>query len=252
MSFREHINIDTLPQHIAIIMDGNGRWAKQRGHDRTVGHQEGAVSVRKITEAAVALNLSYLTLYTFSTENWNRPQEEVDRLMALLIEFIALETPTMLKNNVRLKVIGDIGRLPDSTLKALNGCLDKTAACTGLTIVLALSYSSRWEIVEACKKIGKAVAEGNISDVDSINEDTVTKYLETNDMPDPDLMIRTGGEKRISNFLLWQVAYSELYFTDTLWPDFREESLYEAIVDYQNRERRFGKTSEQITNKQQK
>lgn len=243
MSLLEKINKDQLPNHVAIIMDGNGRWAKQRNLDRTFGHREGAVSVRNVIETAARLGISYITLYTFSTENWNRPTEEVEALMSLLIESVARETPDLLKNNIRLKAIGDLDRLPAPTRSALDGCIQETSVSTGLTLVLALSYSARWEITEATKKIAAAINSGELTDVD---ESTVSSFLTTKNIPDPDLLIRTGGEIRISNFLLWQAAYAEFYFTETLWPDFREESLYEAVVDYQYRERRFGKTSEQI------
>lgn len=243
MSLLEKINKDRVPNHIAIIMDGNGRWAKQRNLDRTFGHKEGAVSVRSTIESAAKLGISYITLYTFSTENWNRPAEEVDALMSLLIESVSKETPELIKNNIRLKAIGDLDRLPTATRAALDGCIQDTSVCTGPTLVLALSYSARWELVEATKKIAAAINSGELTDVD---ESTVSDFLTTKGIPDPDLLIRTGGELRISNFLLWQAAYAEFYFTETLWPDFREESLYEAIADYQCRERRFGKTSEQI------
>lgn len=243
MSLLEKINKDRVPNHIAIIMDGNGRWAKQRNLDRTFGHKEGAVSVRSTIESAAKLGISYITLYTFSTENWNRPAEEVDALMSLLIESVSKETPELIKNNIRLKAIGDLDRLPTATRAALDVCIQDTSVCTGPTLVLALSYSARWELVEATKKIAAAINSGELTDVD---ESTVSDFLTTKGIPDPDLLIRTGGELRISNFLLWQAAYAEFYFTETLWPDFREESLYEAVVDYQCRERRFGKTSEQI------
>lgn len=243
MSLLEKINKDRLPNHVAIIMDGNGRWAKQRNLDRTFGHKEGAVSVRNVIETAARLGISYITLYTFSTENWNRPAEEVEALMSLLIESVSRETPDLIKNNVRLKAIGDLDRLPAATRAALDGCIQDTSVSTGLTLVLALSYSSRWEITEATKKIAAAINSGELTQVD---ESTVSDFLTTKGIPDPDLLIRTGGEIRISNFLLWQAAYAEFHFTETLWPDFREESLYEAVVDYQSRERRFGKTSEQI------
>jgi len=243
MSLLKEIDKNRLPEHIAIIMDGNGRWAKRQNLDRSYGHKEGAVSVRKIIEVAAQLGISYITLYTFSNENWNRPQEEVDALMTLLVDLIAKETPDLLKNNIRLKAIGDIERLPKDTQIALQNCIDETSVSSGLTLVLALSYSSKWEITEAIKKIAKDL---NDNKLDSIDESTLDSYLTTKGIPDPDLLVRTGGELRISNFLLWQIAYSEFYFTDTLWPDFREESLYEAIVDYQQRERRFGKTSEQV------
>ncbi|MBD8349173.1 isoprenyl transferase [Dysgonomonas sp. HGC4] len=243
MSLLEKINKDRLPQHVAIIMDGNGRWAKQRNLDRTFGHKEGAVSVRKVIETAAKLGISYITLYTFSTENWNRPAEEVEALMSLLIESVSRETPDLLKNNIRLQAIGDLDRLPAQTRAALDGSIKETSVSTGLTLVLALSYSARWEITEATKKIAAAINSGELTDVD---ESTISDFLTTKGIPDPDLLIRTGGELRISNFLLWQAAYSEFHFTETLWPDFREEALYEAVVDYQCRERRFGKTSEQI------
>lgn len=245
MSLKDKIDKHKLPNHIAIIMDGNGRWAKQQGLDRAEGHREGAVSVRTIIDTAGRLGVSYVTLYAFSTENWNRPAAEVEALMSLLVEMIAKETPDLIKNNVRLLAIGDLERLPMASRAALDKCMKDTSEATGLSLVLALSYSSRWEITDAVRKVAKALNEGKIATVD---ESTISDNLTTKNIPDPDLLIRTGGELRISNFLLWQAAYSELYFTDTLWPDFREESLYEAIVDYQSRERRFGKTSEQINN----
>lgn len=228
-------------------MDGNGRWAKERGLSRLVGHQNGVESVRKVTEAATEIGIKYLTLYTFSTENWNRPQAEVDALMELLVENIVKETPTFHKNSVRLEAIGDLERMPANVLARLRACIAETSVNTGLTLVLALSYSSRWELTDAMRKIAKKVAAGEIS-ADEITEETVSRHLTTAAIPDPDLLIRTSGEVRISNFLLWQIAYSELYFTPTHWPDFREEELYKAIVDYQHRERRFGKTSEQLAN----
>ncbi len=245
MSLKDKIELTALPKHIAIIMDGNGRWAQKQGKYRFWGHQEGVVSVRKIVEAAVGLGLEYMTLYTFSTENWKRPQEEVDALMELMVKAVRRETPDLMKNNVRIRMIGDISRLPQATQENLQDCLDETSENTGLTLVLALSYSSRWEITEAVKQIASKVKEGNL-DIDRINEDTISGYLNTKDMPDPDLLVRTGGEYRISNFLMWQLSYSELYFTDIYWPEFREESLYEAILDFQSRERRFGKTGEQV------
>ncbi len=246
-SYKNQIDIEKLPAHIAIIMDGNGRWAKERGLSRLVGHQNGVESVRKVTEAATEIGIKYLTLYTFSTENWNRPQAEVDALMELLVENIVKETPTFHKNNVRLEAIGDLERMPTNVLARLRACIAETSVNTGLTLVLALSYSSRWELTDAMRKIAKKVAAGEIS-ADEITEETVSQHLTTAAIPDPDLLIRTSGEVRISNFLLWQIAYSELYFTPTHWPDFREEELYKAIVDYQHRERRFGKTSEQLAN----
>ncbi|GHU79029.1 isoprenyl transferase [Bacteroidia bacterium] len=245
MSLREEIDLKRLPVHIAIIMDGNGRWAQKNGMERFMGHKEGVVSVRKIVEAAGDLGIKYLTVYTFSTENWNRPQEEVDALMALMITAIRRETPDLMANRVRLRTIGDIDRLPPLTRHELDACMDETKNNTGLNLVLALSYSSRWELTEAVKKMAQAVKDGTLA-VSQIDEATISNHLSTKDIPDPDLLIRTGGEFRISNYLLWQSAYSEFYFTDTYWPDFREESLYAAIVDYQKRQRRFGKTGEQI------
>ncbi len=240
MSFKDKINKDTVPQHVAIIMDGNGRWAKARGYDRIYGHQNGVVSVRECTEAAAEIGVKYLTLYAFSTENWGRSKGEVDALMELLIDTIEKETPTLNKNNIRLLAIGDLSRLPEGAQAKLNRCIADTSHNDHMSLVLALSYSSKWEITHAVKQIAEAVREGRMG-VDDITEETVSEYLTTRNIPDPDLMIRTSGEKRISNFLLWQLAYSEFYFTDTHWPDFRRESLYEAIYDYQNRERRFGK-----------
>lgn len=245
MSLIEKIDRHRLPRHVAIIMDGNGRWAKAQGKDRSFGHQEGVVSVRKIVEAATALGLPYLTLYTFSTENWNRPEEEVQALMSLLVAAIHRETPDLMKNNVRLMAIGDLSRLPDEARATLAECIEQTSVNTGTTVVLALSYSSRWEILEAIRQLAVEVAEKKITP-DDITETVVSDHLTTRGIPDPDLLIRTGGEKRISNFLLWQLSYAELYFTDVYWPDFREEELYGAILYYQQRERRFGKTSEQL------
>jgi undecaprenyl diphosphate synthase len=244
---KEQIDQTRLPAHIAIIMDGNGRWAQNNGLDRYLGHQEGAVSVRKIVEAGGEIGLKYLTLYAFSTENWNRPQEEVDALMALLVSTIQRETADLMKNNVRLLAIGDVDRLPPLSKENLDACLLETSKNTGLTLVLALSYSSRWEITDAVKKIAKQVAEGSL-EIDKITEETVSNALATNriHIPDPDLLIRTGGEHRISNFLMWQLSYAELYFTNVYWPEFRGEHLFEAILDYQKRERRFGKTGEQV------
>jgi undecaprenyl diphosphate synthase len=242
----EQIDKSRLPQHIAIIMDGNGRWAKKNGKDRSEGHSEGVVSVRKIVEAAVALGLKYMTIYTFSTENWKRPEEEVEALMTLMVAAIYRETPDLMANNVRLNAIGDTKRLPDNVRDTLSDCIRRTSVNTGVTLTLALSYSSKWEILEATKRIADEVRNGSITAGD-IDEKLFSRYLTTSDMPDPDLLIRTGGEMRISNFLLWQLSYAELYFTDIYWPDFRENELYEAILSYQQRERRFGKTSEQIT-----
>lgn len=246
MSLIEEIDKERLPQHVAIIMDGNGRWAKAQGKDRSFGHQEGVVSVRKIVEAATAIGLKYLTLYTFSTENWNRPEQEVQALMSLLVSAIHRETPDLMKNGVRLMAIGDLSRLPNQARATLQECINTTSGNQGTTLVLALSYSSRWEIIQAIQAIASEVADKRIASND-ITEELVANYLTTKGIPDPDLLIRTGGEKRISNFLLWQVSYAELCFTDTFWPDFREKQLYESILYYQQRERRFGKISEQIT-----
>jgi undecaprenyl diphosphate synthase len=245
MSLKETIDLKRLPKHIAVIMDGNGRWAKKNGLDRYVGHKEGVVSVRKISEAVGRLGIDYLTLYTFSTENWNRPKEEIDALMELMITAIRNEAEDLMTNNVRLKIIGDINRIPPATKDSLIHTVDKTSKNTGLNLTLALSYSSKWELTEAVKIIAGAVKNGSLN-VEQINEKTISEHLATYGTPDPDLLIRTGGEQRISNYLLWQLAYSELYFTDTYWPDFREENLYAAIIDFQQRERRFGKTGEQI------
>jgi len=241
----EKIQPNRIPKHVAIIMDGNGRWAKQHGLQRMFGHKQGVKTVHEITTAAAKLGIEYLTLYAFSTENWNRPKEEVDALMALLVETIKQETPTLMDNNVRLLTIGDLSRLPEATRLKFEQCLAQTSKNTGLNLVLALSYSSRWEIVNAMKQMVAAAHRGDMT-AEQINEEIVSEYLTTKGMPDPDLLIRTSGEYRISNFLLWQLAYSELYFTDKLWPDFCVEDFYEAIVDYQSRERRFGKTSEQV------
>ncbi|MDR1382167.1 MAG: isoprenyl transferase [Tannerella sp.] len=246
MSLREEIDYGKLPQHVAIIMDGNGRWARSHGRERSEGHREGVVSVRRVVEAAVAIGLKYLTIYTFSTENWRRPDEEVNVLMSIMIAAILRETPDLMKNNVRLTAIGDIRRLPADVRGTLAECLEKTSVNTGTTLALALSYSSRWEIVRAARRMTEDVREGRLNPED-VDEALFSSYLTTGDMPDPDLLIRTGGEKRISNFLLWQLSYAELYFTDIYWPDFRENEFYESILSYQQRERRFGKTSEQIT-----
>ena len=245
MSLIEKIDKNRLPRHVAIIMDGNGRWAKAKGKDRSLGHQEGVVSVRKIMDAVTQLGLKYLTLYTFSTENWNRPEEEVQALMSLLVSAIHRETPDMMKKNVRLTAIGDLSRLREDAYNTLQECIDTTSANTGTTLVLALSYSSRWEITRAARQLAQEVLEQKINPND-ITEAMVSDHLTTKNIPDPDLLIRTGGEKRISNFLLWQLSYAEFFFTDVFWPDFREEELYEAILYYQQRERRFGKTSEQL------
>ena len=247
---KQQINTERLPQNIAIIMDGNGRWAKIHGLERYIGHQYGVSSVREITEASAELGLKYLTLYAFSTENWNRPKEEVDAIMTLLIDTIEKETPVLMKNNVRLLAIGNLTQLPEDARRKFTACIECTAHNTGLSLVLALSYSSRWEITDAMKTAVRLAQKGELT-AEDINEQTVNSLLTTANIPDPDLLIRTSGEMRISNFLLWQLAYSELYFTDTLWPDFNKEEFYKAIIDYQHRERRFGKTGEQIKKEQQ-
>ena len=245
MSYKEQIDTARLPRHVAIIMDGNGRWAKKQGLARMFGHKQGVETVHNITVAATKLGIEYLTLYTFSTENWNRPKEEVDALMTLLVDTIAKETPTLMNNNVRLQTIGDINRLPEGTKQKFLACIDETSRNTGLTMVIALSYSARWEIIEAVREAVRLTQAGQLRPED-VSEQMVSALMTTREMPDPDLLIRTSGEYRISNFLLWQLAYSELYFTDCLWPEFTDEEFYKAIVDYQKRERRFGKTSEQI------
>ena len=244
MLYKEEIDLNRIPQHVAIIMDGNGRWAKQRGHERSYGHQAGAETVHIIAEEAARLGVKYLTLYTFSTENWNRPSDEVAALMGLL--FDSIEEETFMKNNISFRVIGDIEKLPVNVQQRLNTCMEHTSQNTGMCLVLALSYSSHWEITEASRQIAILVQQGKLTP-DQINSELISQHLTTNFMPDPDLLIRTGGEIRLSNYLLWQAAYSELYFCDTYWPDFREEELCKAICDYQRRERRFGKISEQIS-----
>ncbi|EJX08831.1 undecaprenyl pyrophosphate synthetase [gut metagenome] len=244
MQHTNQIDLNRIPQHVAIIMDGNGRWAKQRGQERSIGHQAGAETVHVITEEAARLGVKYLTLYTFSTENWNRPAKEIEALMALLFENIKEEL--FMKNNIRFQVIGDLKKLPENILKKLKVCIEHTSQNTGLCLVLALSYSARWEITEAMRQIATLVQKQELTP-EAINDETITQHLATNFMPDPDLLIRTGGEIRLSNYLLWQCAYSELYFCDTFWPDFRIEEFRKAICDYQQRERRFGKTSEQIS-----
>jgi undecaprenyl diphosphate synthase len=245
MSLANNIDKSRLPKHVAVIMDGNGRWAKQRNLDRSMGHVEGVNTVRQITEAASEVGVKYLTLYTFSTENWSRPKEEVDALMNLIVVAIERETPDLIKNNVRLTMIGDFSRMPAEAYERLCQCGRDTAHCTGLTLCLALSYSARWEITEACRQIAQKIADGQLA-VNDICDNTISAHLTTNKFPDPDLLIRTGGEMRISNFMLWQIAYSEIYVTDTYWPDFSKECFYQAIIDFQSRERRFGKTSEQV------
>lgn len=232
-----------IPAHIAIIMDGNGRWAKARGMNRSMGHQQGVVAVREITTACSNLGVKFLTLYTFSTENWNRPADEVAALMSLILT--SLEEELFMNNNVRLRIIGDLSRVPDVVRKAILGLQQRTSVNTGMTMVIALSYSSRWEITNAVKRMAQEVKEGTLSP-DEINEETISQHLCTNFMPDPDLLIRTGGESRLSNYLLWQCAYTEFYFCNTYWPDFHEQDLCDAIAWFQNRERRYGKTSEQV------
>ena len=239
--FKEKIDTNNLPKHIAITMDGNGRWAKTKGKFRIFGHKSGVKAVRDTVEGAAEIGIDFLTLYAFSTENWNRPKKEVDALMSLLVSTINKETKTLMDNNIKLTAIGDLNSLPKKCQEELQESIKKTKNNTRTTVILALSYSSRWEILNAIKQI---VKEGIKED--QVNEDLFSQYLTTKGVPNPELLIRTSGEQRISNFLLWQIAYSELYFTDVLWPDFRREDLFEAIVKYQIRERRFGKTSEQI------
>ncbi len=245
VSLLNQIDNNKLPKHIAIIMDGNGRWAAEKGEERLFGHFHGVESVRNIVEGCAEIGISYLTLYAFSTENWDRPQPEVNGLMTLLAETLRKEIPLLNKHNIKLHIIGDMEMLPQFAVDALQESIDMTNHNTGLNLIMALSYSSRWELVNAVKKIGLAVEAGVINAAE-INQETLENYLTTKSFPDPELMIRTSGEFRISNFLLYQLAYTELYFTDTRWPDFRKENLYEAIIDFQNRERRFGKTGLQI------
>ncbi|MFC4211456.1 isoprenyl transferase [Pedobacter lithocola] len=245
MGFKEQIDYSRLPKHIAVIMDGNGRWAKGQGKMRVFGHEQGVLSVKDIVEGCVEVGIEYLTLYAFSTENWSRPKEEVDALMQILISTINKETETLNKNNVKLNAIGNIESLPQECINDLKEAMDKTSHNQKCTLTLALSYSSKWEIVNAAKKIAIAVKNDTI-DINDIDENLFSSKLTTVNIPDPELMIRTSGEHRISNYLLWQMAYTEFYFTDVLWPDFRRENLFEAIVDYQKRERRFGKISEQL------
>jgi undecaprenyl diphosphate synthase len=245
MSLKEQINTVKLPSHIAVIMDGNGRWARQRSLDRVFGHQQGVNAVRNVIEAAAELGVRYLTLYAFSTENWGRPDEEVSALMAIMIQSLNKETETLIKNNIRMLTIGDVDRLSDDVKERLDDTIKLTSDCTGLNLIVALSYSSRWEITEAARRMANDVKNGVIN-IDSVNEEEFGNYLSTAGIPDPDLMIRTSGEMRISNFLLWQLAYTELYITETLWPDFGKDNFYKAIIEYQRRERRFGRTSEQV------
>ena len=245
MDSKSLIDITHLPKHIAIIMDGNGRWAKEKGEDRIHGHQQGVISVREVVEGCGEIGIKYLTLYAFSTENWNRPKYEVDALMELLVSTIRREVDDLKKNNVKLLVIGDFASLPEICQQELNEGMEITAECTGLKLILALSYSARWEITRAARQIAEAAAKGSLKPED-IDTEMFNSFLCTKDYPDPELMIRTGGEHRISNFLLYQLAYTELYFTDIHWPDFRKNHLFDAILNYQQRERRFGKTSEQV------
>ena len=249
MSLRDKIDFDRLPVHVAIIMDGNGRWAIQKGKDRRCGHKKGVEAVREIIEVAAELGIKYITLYAFSTENWDRPWKEVEALMELMVQSLSSETEKLIKNNIRLKVMGDIDRLSDLVRKSLDDTLTRTASCKGMTLVVALSYSSRWEIIRAGKLIADRVLKGELS-LEDIDEKEFENYLTTKGIPDPEILVRTSGEQRISNFLLWQIAYSELYFTETLWPDFGKDELYMAIIDYQKRERRFGKTSQQVHEKE--
>ena len=234
-----------IPPHVALVMDGNGRWAAQFGNERTFGHEHGVEAVRSVVAGAGEIGIQYLTLYAFSTENWARPKDEVDALMGLLVHAISDETDELQKSNVRLRVIGDIKSLPQNVQEKLTWSIDKLNSSTGLTLVLALSYSSKWEITEAVRRIAEQVKQGKI-EPSEIDNELMDRFMNTSEMPDPELLIRTSGECRISNFLLWQIAYSELYFTPKLWPDYRKEDLFEAIYDFQNRERRFGKTSQQL------
>ena len=245
MELKNQINIERLPKHIAIIMDGNGRWAKERGRQRLFGHQSAIQSVRDVSEGCAELGVEYLTLYAFSTENWNRPVAEVTGLMTLLAQTIKNEVVTLNKNNIRLNAIGDLKSLPKSNYDMLMEAIEETKGNTRMTLTLALSYSGRWDLMQASRRMAADVAAGNIKP-EEITQDTIDNYLSTAGIPDPELLIRTSGEERISNFLLWQLAYSELYFTPKYWPDFRKDDLYEAILNYQRRERRFGKTSEQV------
>lgn len=243
MTYKEILDMNRIPAHIAIIMDGNGRWAKLKGQARSLGHQAGAETVHVIAEEAARLGVKYLTLYTFSTENWNRPVDEVSALMALLMD--SIEEETFMKNNISFRIIGNIEKLPEDVRNRLQQCINRTSSNTGMCLILALSYSSKWEITEAVRQIARKAQEGTLS-INEITEETIDNHLCTNFMPNPDLLIRTGGELRLSNYLLWQCAYAEMYFSDTFWPDFKGEELCKAIYDYQKRERRYGKTSEQL------
>ncbi len=245
MDLKEQINKEKLPQHVAIIMDGNGRWAKKHGKPRIFGHRNGVKAVRETTEAAAEIGIQYLTLYAFSTENWKRPRLEINALMQLLVETLHKEIKTLNKNNIKLKAIGDISRLPGKTYKALLEGIENTKNNSHMTLTLALNYSGKWEILEAVKKLGKDIQSGRLNP-EEINESKFTDALATSGTPDPELLIRTSGESRISNFLLWQIAYAELLFTPVFWPEFRKEHFFQSIIDFQNRERRFGKISEQL------
>ena len=247
MTMNKQLDMTRIPEHIAIIMDGNGRWAQQRGKERSYGHQAGVEAVKRITSESAKLGVKYLTLYTFSTENWSRPADEVAALMGLILT--SLENELFMKNNVRFRVIGDVSRMPESVVQKLRETEEHTANNTTMTLVVALSYSSKWEITKAMRDIATEVKQGTLS-VDAIDDTTISQHLATNFMPDPELLIRTGGELRISNYLLWQIAYSELYFCDTFWPDFDEAALHEAIANYQQRQRRFGKTEAQVENEE--
>jgi undecaprenyl diphosphate synthase len=244
-SFKEHIDFNNLPQHVAVIMDGNGRWAKKKGAMRIFGHRNAVQAVRDVTEGCAELGIKFLTLYAFSTENWNRPKEEVEGLMELLVNTLKQEIGTLMENQVKLKTIGDTSHLPAECQRNLQWAIDQTQNNNGLLLILALSYSGRWEIIQAVRALAGDVKNGKV-DPSAINENIFENYLHTAGIPDPELLIRTSGELRVSNFLLWQIAYTELFITPTLWPDFRKENLYEAIWSYQQRERRFGKTSEQL------
>jgi undecaprenyl diphosphate synthase len=245
MELKEQIDKNKIPVHVAVIMDGNGRWARQQGKSRVVGHQHGVTAVREVTEAAAETGVQYLTLFAFTTENWQRPQEEVNALMSLLVNTLESEIETLMKNNIVLLAIGNLGSLPREVRDNLMRTVGKTAGNSGMKLVLALSYSARWEITHAAREIARAVKKGEL-EPDAIDEKLFSAYLQTSDIPDPDILIRTSGEYRVSNFLLWQIAYTELYFTRKLWPDIRKEDLYKAIIDYQQRERRFGRISEQV------
>lgn len=247
MTMNKQLDMTRIPEHIAIIMDGNGRWAQQRGKERSYGHQAGVEAVKRITSESAKLGVKYLTLYTFSTENWSRPADEVAALMGLILT--SLEDELFMKNDVRFRVIGDVSRMPESVVQKLRETEEHTANNTTMTLVVALSYSSKWEITKAMRDIATEVKQGTLS-VDAIDDTTISQHLTTNFMPDPELLIRTGGELRISNYLLWQIAYSELYFCDTFWPDFDEAALHEAIANYQQRQRRFGKTEAQVENEE--